>query len=135
MLFIVERHPSAKLHDITQDTVVLVFVFDDLSSLGGWLAQYVDLTLFAFPILHTCPDLLAMLAECIFKNQGWNAHDLSGKPKSTPNSGYTNRVTPFWEISANEARSPSESLTMCLFSSIREGVTDLASTELPRAMW
>lgn len=60
-------------------------------------------------------------------------YSLSGKPNETPKSGYTNRFTPFLEISSRAATSSEDSLTMVLFSSILEGVTDLARTELPRA--
>ena len=60
-------------------------------------------------------------------------HCLSGNPKSTPKLGYTNRVTPPFEIWSNAAISLSLKWIILMFSSILEGVTDFASTELPRA--
>lgn len=46
---------------------------------------------------------------------------------------YTKRVTLFLETSFKEATSYDDSLTTFMFSSILEGLTDLARTALPRA--
>jgi len=61
---------------------------------------------------------------------------LSGNPKLTPNSGYTNLVNPLTTcICSRVCMSLASILTSFRFSSMRDGVTDFASTELPRATW
>jgi len=58
---------------------------------------------------------------------------LSGNPQSTPNGGYTKRVIPFLWIDSSFCMSSSSSEMSLRFSSMREGVTDFASTEELRA--
>lgn len=65
------------------------------------------------------------------------SYDLSGKPKSIPNGGYTNRCTlPVFSspspYSFRSFTSSSSSLTSLRFDSIRAGVTDFANTTVSR---
>ena len=67
-----------------------------------------------------------------------DSHCLSGNPKFTPKGGNTKRWKPLVAASSAEylAMRSTSSLsraTRFLFSSMREGVTDFASTEEPRA--
>lgn len=61
-------------------------------------------------------------------------HRASRTGRLTPNGGKTYLVKPFFLWIASRASMSDESSLMSLrFSSIREGVIDFASTELPRA--
>lgn len=64
-------------------------------------------------------------------------YDLSGKPKSTPNGGYTNRCNlrsrvNWSEYSFSSLTSSASRSIRTMFSLMRSGVTDLAKTVLPR---
>lgn len=88
------------------------------------------------PIL-TCPyDNNGHKPSLLFASR--KTYCLSGKPKSTPNSGYTYLLSPplrssSGEYSSSVFMSSLSKLIIFLFSSMRDGVTDLARTELPRA--
>lgn len=58
---------------------------------------------------------------------------LSGNPQLTPNGGYTKRVTPSLEMASRLDMSSASREMSLRFSSMREGVTDLARTEEERA--
>jgi len=59
---------------------------------------------------------------------------LSENPQLTPNGGYTYLVMPLvlWMLSSFSMSVPSSWMSL-RFSSMREGVTDLARTDAPRA--
>ena len=60
------------------------------------------------------------------------SHCLSGKPRLTPNAGYTKRVMPFFLWMPSSASiSEESSLTVFKFSSIRDGVTDFGRAHWP----
>ena len=60
------------------------------------------------------------------------SHCLSGKPRLTPNAGYTKRVMPFFLWMPSSASiSEESSLTVLRLSSIREGVTDFGRAHWP----
>lgn len=92
-------------------------------------------------------DVYSNVAESLYNRTRYNLatrtqrlyclrphYDLSGKPKSTPNAGYTNRVTPLTLCTLSSAATSDESsFTIFAFSSILELVTLLGRTAWPLA--